>query len=227
MIVLPTKRRRQRQSELQVRVSHRRRQYFLGRPKYPECSHAEGITQEMLDRAQKRGSSDILVTEGQREVRNADAKGRAVTRKKEIRQALLDRQQAIFPYCGDALTPDTMHVDRIMPVRYGGTHDLDNLQAVRALDNKSKGALSDEEYRQKLNRIQWHTSEQYARQKAESFGMSLAEYREFFETDVCMRCISVGVPKNTKNKCSECGMPLCTTCAGKLCSSCQLQAAYD
>ena len=234
MIVLPDKICPECQTEMYVKASYRKNQWFLACPRYPVCRHAEDITQEMIENARQQGSSNTPVTEAQRLERNRKAKRRYhATAKSGIRHILLDRQEGMCPYCGDSLTLATMHVDHLVPISSGGSDDLDNLQAVCARDNASKGALSDAEYRRKLNRIQWHLSDQYAQQQADWWGYESAdEWRKTRSPDweQCWgfpkdSCDGAFVHKDSPYRCPQCDDPLCESCAGGLCSSCELDAA--
>lgn len=234
MIVLPDKPCPECQTKMHVKASYRRQQWFLACPRYPECRHGEDITQEMIDNARQQGSSNTLVTEAQRLERNKKSKRRYhATANNDIRQTLLDRQQGMCSYCGDTLTLESMHVDHLVPISSGGSDNLDNLQAVCALDNTSKGALSDAEYRRKLNRIQWYTSEQYAQEQAHQRGYDSADdWRKLNSPDweQCWgfpkdSCDGAFVHKDSPHRCAQCDDPLCESCAGGLCFSCELQNA--
>jgi 5-methylcytosine-specific restriction endonuclease McrA len=66
---------------------------------------------------------------------------KAVTRK--VKQAVYAKMQSIgnvCPLCGQPILPiDKVHIDHILPVRFGGTNDPSNLQVVHEICNLTKG----------------------------------------------------------------------------------------
>jgi len=72
--------------------------------------------------------------------------------RKAIPKAVKDEVRAMFDgrcgYCGEDM--DTMHVDHIKPVKFGGTSDKDNLMPACAQFNNYKYYFTLERFRRKI-----------------------------------------------------------------------------
>jgi len=56
------------------------------------------------------------------------------------RAEILERDLGLCGICGDAVDPASYHVDHVIPMTKGGTHEPDNVQVAHPLCNLSKGA---------------------------------------------------------------------------------------
>ncbi|MCY4576453.1 MAG: HNH endonuclease signature motif containing protein [Chloroflexi bacterium] len=79
--------------------------------------------------------------------RNAEGQGRYQASKSYTR--VLARQGNLCVYCLCDIRQGSLkgsELDHITPIARGGSHDVDNLQVICSLDNRSKGAMLHDEY---------------------------------------------------------------------------------
>lgn len=73
---------------------------------------------------------------------------------------LLEYQQYRCALTGRELTPDTAALDHIIPIRCNGEHVIENTQVLHKEVNRSKGSLTNEEFKQMCVEIVEHMKRQ-------------------------------------------------------------------
>ncbi len=86
------------------------------------------------------------ISEGYKRTRRERFKAAFV---KRVRKAVIyQRDQGLCQICGSAVPPDDVHLDHIVPLCRGGTHEPDNVQLVHWRCNRAKGRYLMEEFRE-------------------------------------------------------------------------------
>ena len=84
--------------------------------------------------------------EFRRKIQNLRNRHKKKIKKITWKQTILDKTGGFCFYCGTELTLESVTVDHIIPILYGGGNDLDNLVPACVSCNNLKGVMSLDEY---------------------------------------------------------------------------------